>query len=152
MSILNQINENLSAVPGILNQYEELLSDVEKHLSIKNKLLIDANKENASWFFFYDQKRIELHTLLNSFESKVKYEYGRLFKLYTEQYAHDLSDRAKDKYIDNTPSYLKIYEIYLEVKELHDKFNSVVESFKSRGYALNNVTKLVVAEAQDYIM
>jgi hypothetical protein len=40
-------------------------------------------------------------------------------------------------------------ELYLEVKDLHDRYAAVVDAFRSRGFALNNITKIRVAALED---
>ena len=74
---------------------------------------------------------------------------GKLFRDYTENYSRVLADRAIDKYIDKEDAYLAAYGLYLEVKEIHDQYVRVVEAFRSRGFALNNITKIRVAAMED---
>ena len=149
MSVIYKLKEDLSNLPDILAQYEDALSDVQENLKIKGKTLQEANVENPVWQSYYDERRVELHTLVKYMDSRVAKARGKLFKSYTENHSHDLSDRAKDKYIDNEPAYLNALELYLEIKEVYEKYESVVDAFRSRGYALNNVTKLRVASLED---
>jgi hypothetical protein len=126
----------------VLNEYETALEGVEKILSIKGKRLETANTENPSWQHFYDQKRIELHTLTKYFEAEVQRVRGKLFRAYKENHSRELSEREIGRYIDNEEAYLSMNTVYLEVKELHDKYQAAVDAFTSRGYALNNITKI----------
>lgn len=135
-----------------LEKYQEEFDLVEDRIRIKGKSLAEANQENASWQIFYDSKRAELSTLMKRWEAKRDAVHGSLFKKYTQTSNLDLSDRAKDKYIQNEEEYLEYHELYLEIKELHDKFSSAVDAFRSRGFALNNITKARVADVQDYTL
>ena len=94
----------------------------------------------------------ELKTLVDFVDNQVQRTRGRLFRNFTENFQRDLSDRAKDKYIDGEQAFLDIYEIYLEVKEVYDQYASVVEALKFRGYALNNITKIRVANMENVIL
>lgn len=149
MSLIPDIGKDFVNLPSILAKYEDLLDDVESRLIIEGKLLEHANREQAGWQSFYDQRRIELYTLTKFLDANVQRVRGRLFRGYTENHSRELSDRAKDKYIDSEEAYLRSLELYLEVKELYDKYESVVEAFKARGYALNNITKIRVASLED---
>ena len=52
----------------------------------------------------------------------------------------------------NEPAYLRMKEYLLEVKELYDKYEAVVNAYQVRGYAINNLTKLRVANIEDSII
>lgn len=152
MSKISDLGKDLQHIPTILSEYEQELEGVDKILVIKGKGLEEANKENAAWQHYYDHKRVELKTIVDYLESRVEQVRGRLFKSYTETSQRDLSDRAKGQYINNEKAYLDMYEIYLEAKEVYAKYNATVEAFTSRGYALNNITKIRVASLEDAIV
>lgn len=152
MSLIPELGKDLENLPDILGKYEDALNGYEDNLQIEGKNLEKANREQASWQSYYDQRKIELYALVKYFEARIAKVRGTYFKGYTENYSRELTDRAKDKYIDHEEGYLKEYEIYLEVKELYDRYDSVVESFKARGYALNNITKIRVASLEDVIV
>jgi hypothetical protein len=133
----------------LVSQYDTDLANLAALIEIKGKKLEHANRENPAWHLYYDQRRAELNTLQKYMEMEVARVRGRLYKQYVETYNRDLGDRAIEKYIDNEEAYLEKYELYLEIKELHDKFDGAVEAFKSRGYALNNITKIRVAAIED---
>jgi hypothetical protein len=143
------LKDRFKNLPSILAEYDEALEEAEPYLTLKGKTLVEANRENASRYAFYDERRVELKTLVEYIESQVQRVRGQLFRGFTEQYNRDLSDRAKDKYIDSEQAYLDIYEIYLEVKEMYDQYSSVVEAFKLQGYALRNITEARVASVEN---
>lgn len=152
MSLIHRLGENYQNLPDILAEYEKELSFVEERLEIRGKRLEVANTEHAAWQYYYETRCADLHTLVKFFEGKTAAARGKLFKKYTETYNRELSDRQKDKYIDNDEAYLSQYELYLEVKEVHEKYQAVCNAFQSRGYALNNITKLRVAALEDVII
>ena len=149
MSKISALGNNEENLPKILQQYEGDLASADQHLSIKGKFLEQANKENPSWQVYYDQRRVELHTILKYLDAKVQSVRGKLFRSYTESHQRELSDRAKDKYIDNEEKYLTRLHLYLEVKEVYDKYESIVNGFTARGYALNNITRARVANVHN---
>lgn len=129
--------------------YINEIDNIEQKIQIKGKTLEQANKENPSEHYYYDKRRVELSTLVKYFEREIDRVRGKLFRGLTENNQRDISDRAKDKYIDCEQSYLDIHEYYLEVKELYEEYVAICEAFKARAYALNNITKIRVASLED---
>lgn len=115
-------------------------------------MIEEALKEQAAWPIFYDEKRRELNTLVKYLDSKVNAVRGRLTRAYTENYSRELSDRLKDKYIDNEDEYLSMNEIYLEIYEIAEKYEAVVEAFKVRGFALRDITQLRIAQMHQGVL
>lgn len=147
------IKEKYKNLATILGDYSNELSDAEENLKIEGKSLEKANRENASWKYYYKQRLVELTTLTKFFEREVDRVRGKLFKGFSFPNNNlDLSDRAKDKYIDQEQAYLDIHEIYLEVKETRDDFESIVEAFTDRGYALKNITEARIAQLEDVLL
>lgn len=149
MSKIYEIKADKTKIASILGDFEDALDGVEKVLKIEGKKLEHANRENPTWQHYYDQKKIELSTLRKFYEMEVARVRASLFRSYTESSSRELSDRAKDKYIDNEKAYLDANEILLEIEELYQKYDSVVQAFQSRGYALNNITKIRCASLED---
>jgi len=149
LSLIERLGDNYKHLPDILTEYEKMLEPVENNLKIKGKRLEAANVEQPSWQLYYESRRSELYALVKYFDGVVAAERGRLFKKLTENYNRELSDRQKDKYIDNEEAYLKKLEVYLEIKEIYEKYEAVCKAFDSRGYALNNITKIRVASLED---
>lgn len=147
-----ELKERFKNLPKILAEYEAELNNAEQDLEIKGKTLERANRENPSLYSYYDQRRMELKTLVDYMDNQVQRSRGRLFKTFTENNNRELSDRAKDKYIDGEQAYLDMYEIYLEVKDLYQQYDSVVEAFKLRGYALKNITEIRIAQLENTVL
>lgn len=152
MSRIPDLGDKFKNIASVLADYDKALEEADDLMKIEGKSLENANKENPAWQVYYDQKRIELKTLTDYMEARVQAARGRLFKSMTELHQRDLTDRAKDKYIDNEEAYLTVYEIYLEVREMYNRYQSIVDGFTSRGYALNNITKLRVASLEDAML
>lgn len=152
MSLLSKLGKNNENLSRILQEYEQDLSNAKEFLTIEHKTLEQANKENATWHYFFASKKAELQTLVKYFEAEVESIRGKLFKTLTKTNQRDLSDRAKDKFIDSEDAYLAINELYLEVKEVHDKYSALIDAFVARGYALNNITKARVAEVHNMVL
>jgi hypothetical protein len=149
---LELLHENITNVVKVLEVYENDLAGFEDHLRLKGKQLVVANNEQPGWLVFYDSRRAELKSALDYVEAQVHRTRGKLWKDYTENYSRELQSKDKEQYINHEPSYLSVYELYLELKDMYDQYVSVVDAFKARGYSLNNITRLVTSEASDYFI
>ncbi len=152
MSRVPDLGEKFKNLPKVLAEYDSALDDVEDLIRIKGKKLEGANMENPTWQSYYDQKRIELKTLTDFFDMEVARVRGKMFRKYKENSNYTLNERETNQYINNEKAYLDVYQLYLEVKEMLDKYKAVVDAFTTRGYALNNITKIRVASLEDVIL
>lgn len=148
-----EIKERFKNLGTVLGVYLTELEEAEANLKLEGKSLEKANRENPSWMYYYAQRFVELNTLTKFFEREVERVRGKLFRGFSPPLFNVvLSDRAKDKYIDNEQAYLDIQEIYLEVKEVRDLYESLIEAFRNRGYALKNITEARVAQIEDVLL
>lgn len=151
MSIRKTLGEDYVNLDRVLTPYLEALEDKEVHLRIEGKRLEHANREQASWLSFYDERRIELGTYVKFFELEIGRVKAKCLKA-MEQYPRELSDRMKEKYIEGEEEFLKVNEILLAVKELHSEYESIVNAFKDRGFALRNITNIRVHALEDVVI
>ena len=152
MSLLERLGKDYKNLPDILAEYEKGLEETESRIKIKGKNLEAANSEHAAWQLYYETRRAELSTLEKFFETRTLASRGKLFKKFTETYNRELSDRQKDHYINNEEAYLKQNEVYLEIREIYKKYEAVCDAYRTRGFALNNITKIRVARLEDVII
>ena len=152
LEMLQTPQDRADNLPVLIALYETILDTVEENLRIKGKRLEAANVEHATWLAYYDQRKIELSTITKFMLAQVESARGKLWKDYTKNMSLDLNYRDKENFINNEPYYLAMHELYLEIEELYKKFDAVVEAFKSRGYALNNITRIRIAEMSDYVL
>lgn len=144
MSRIPDLGVKYANLPNIIAAYQDELLLARDRLQIKGKSYATAQHEQCSWPIFYDQKKVELKTLVKFFEARVAATRGKLVKQYNEQSNRVLGERMMQSYIDNEPDYLMIYELYLEVNELHEQFQAVCDSFTKRGFALRGINDSLV--------
>ena len=152
MSILFKVKEDDSNLLDIIDGYEKALAGFGVNLKISGKSLELANVEHVSWMSYYDERRIELSTLVKHYDKKINATRGNLWVGYTESFSIALTARDKDMYINKDQRFLDIKELFLIVEEMYKKYESVVELFKQRGFALRNITNLRVAAMEDVIL
>lgn len=145
-TIISMVGAQYEHLDEILEEYRQLIEQAPANLRIIGKPLGKANGEQAGWSAYYDERRVELKTLMKHVEMRVASVRGKLYRQYTEIHSRELSDRMKDKYIDNDSDYITMNEVLIEVEEVYEKMAAIVEAFKARGFALRNMTELAVHE------
>lgn len=148
MSRIADLGKDYKNLPALLEAYENDLLNAKNQLEIRGKKLEIANSENSAWLHYYDQRRVELHTLVKFFVAEEERVRGSLFKSYKENYSRALGEREINKYIDNEEKYTYVHSLLLEVEERYELYQSTVNAFISRNYALSNITKIRVAQLE----
>jgi hypothetical protein len=147
--LTSMVGSQYEHLDDVLNQYRSYLDEAPDRLRISGKPLGKANGEQVGWLAYYDERRVELKALVKYTDMRVASVRGRLYRQYTEIHSRELSDRMKDKYIDNDNDYLVMNELLIEIEEVYEKMVAVVEAFKARGFALRNLTELAVHEINE---
>lgn len=150
MSRIPEIKD-LKNIPKVLNPYIQELGGFEDLMRIERKTIAQVNKEQAQ-FYYYLERRTELSTLVSYVEGVLLSVKSRLFKGYTEQYQRELGDNAKLRYIEGHTDYITVKEFLLEVAEVRSKYDDAVDAFRTRGFAINNLTKASVAEVENNLL
>jgi len=152
MTILDEIGPKKEHLVDVLIKYSEIADRAEKNIVISGKTLEECNVEQPKWQAYYDDIRVQLHTVKKYMDSEVSRVRGTLWKSYTETNDMLLSPKDKEQYINHEPAYLDTYKLYLEVLEVHDKYESIVEAYRARGFALRNITNLRVASLENILL
>lgn len=131
---------------------EELEVTGAKDLNLKGKSLEAANMENSSFQHNYECTRVELYSVVKFIENVIEKHKSAVFLYLTEKNPRDLSDRAKDKYIDGNDELMLLNECLIAIKEVHSLYQSMVDAFKSRGFQLRNITELRIAQINQDVL
>jgi hypothetical protein len=149
MSRLADLGDKFSNLPTLIVEFEEAFEGIEENLRLSGKALDKALNEQSTWPIFYAQRRAELKTIMKYLDAQVSAARGRLARRYVENYSRTLGERVMNSFIDSEDEYLKINELYLEIAELHDKFDDAVSAFDKRGFALRDLTAARIATIQN---
>ena len=150
MSILSLLDKKeFSNIDKILEAYKKEIKDWKSHLIIDGKNIEIANIEQMGHLAFYDEIKVELKSLLDFFDMKVKQVRGEVLSYIIKNSRLDLQLQARERMVDSDPKYLQIYETYLHVKELYNLVDSIVTNFRDRAWALDRLVKIRIAALQD---
>ena len=120
MSVISELGKGYKNLPTILMEYEEPLINAKEQLKIRGKKLEVSISENSSWLHYYDERRIELHSLVKFFKAEEDRIRGGLFKSYKEKYSRALTQHEISKYIDHEEAYGNIHALLIEVEEIYE--------------------------------
>lgn len=134
--------KHCEAIPKQLVQIESKIKNWSADILLDGKNIQTAIVEQPSLLAFYDQVAVEAGYYQDLMDMEVKRVRAERFKFIRENFGRDYTDSAIQKVVDGDREYVKVYEIYIEVKEVYNKCRSIVESLKQRSYSLNNLVKI----------
>jgi hypothetical protein len=150
MSVLGKLDrKGLTNLPEILDAFDARMDGWEAKVKIDGKNIEAANIEQASWLAYYDQIKVELRTLVDFMDMKVKEKRGILTNIMIKNMSLDTNERTRERMIDADEEYIRIYQNYLLVNEVYKTAEMIVNSFAQRAYTLTNIVKIRVADVQD---
>lgn len=152
MSKIAVLGKNNSNLLNILKQYDDELEKAADILKFDGKTLDTCLKEQVAHEVYYSQRRTELKVLLEHFDNEVDKIKAKFIKKMKNQNMRDISDRMLLEMAKDNEEYNILYGLYLEVKEVAEKYTDVVNAFTSRGYALGHLTKARVASVHGDII
>lgn len=142
------IRKDLQNMMPMLNAVRGALKVAKDDIKIKGKTLRVANVEQPSLFAEYDEIRVYLQSLSDYIDILLAKRRAVVIKIISEQ-SLDYGERLKERLVDEDDEYNNLRLQKLEADEVLELAKSVCKQFEQRGYTLNNITKLVAAQAQD---
>lgn len=136
-------------IDDILKEFDVRIKNWKKDVSIKNKNIQIANVEQPSFLAYYDEIKVDLKSLIDYYDMRVKQIRSEALQTLNKHSTKDYGPSEKEKIIDSDPKFLKYKRIYLEINEMHNLLCSISEQFKSRAFTLNNIIKIRTASLED---
>ncbi len=152
MTGLEIVKKDITKLQSVIEIYKETLSEANNEIKLRGKQIDVANAEHAGLVNYYHEKEIEVKYIKEHVKMKLEEVHGQLWEKYTEKYDRTLLGKDKEEYIKRNPLYLDMLERYLAIQELYDQYVRVRDGFTSRGYVLNNLTRLVIATNNEWIV
>jgi hypothetical protein len=152
MNAIDVVKKDIKNIDKVILVYKEDLLAADELMILKDKRIDVANAEQSGWANYYHDKEVEIKHIQEYMQMKLQEVHGMLWTKYTEKMNIILSSKDKEEYIKHDPLYLNILEEVLKVNELHNQFLRVNKSFEQRGYVLNNLTRLIIASNNDWLI
>jgi len=146
------LGKKFEKLPEILEAYQADYEECIDNQQLAGKTLGQISTENSAWGGYYAERAAELKHLHDYMEMRKEETAGKLYQGIKKGSNVALGEREILHYIKSDPLFIKVHVATLEVKEMLDKFNAAVQTFKNIGYAMNNLTALKVAGLEDTML
>ena len=149
------IKDDMSNVEDILNEYDTISKVGKDLVNIRGQNLSEALATQPTEYAFFRRCVSNLKGIVEFMDALVKHNRGIKYQNIrtTESKSNDINDRAINSIIDGDPDILEVTFKYLLVKEMYERFQGILESYHQRGYALNNIVKVLIdAAALEYLI
>jgi hypothetical protein len=149
---IDLLKKDLTYLDEIITIYKQDLTEANEIIKLSGKTIEIANAEHCGWINYFHEKQVEVKIIKEYIQSKLNEIHSQIWIRLTEKMNIILTQKDKETYIKSDQQYLEMNEKFLMIQELHDQFNRVVDSFEKRGYCLNNLTRLIIASANDWVI
>lgn len=147
-----KFNDNFSNLPKIISEYDDILDKAKDNLNLMDKRLELANREQPSWYCYYNQKLQEVKSLQSLVDAKIQYKKGSLWKHYMENSNIQLKTTDLEQWISADKTMVEYRNYSIIVDEMVGMFSALVKAFETRGYALRNITDARVHEVENSVL
>lgn len=135
-----------------LEHFEAELKDSATIISVSKKKLEDSIVEQPAWFAYYDGLRVDLYYINKTIDLYLKKRRSEIIADIDKHHPKILTEKAKDQFVYNNNEFFELAVAQLEVEELLSKYESTIDAFKQRGFALNNIVKLRTAAMEGVLI
>lgn len=152
MKAIELLKKDLKYIDQIIEIYREYINEAENVIKLSGKRIDIANAEHSGWSSYFHEKSVEVKHIKEYMQMRLNEVHGTLWIKFTEKMNIVLAQKDKEQYIRTDTAYLDINEQFLKIQELYDQFQRINDGFTTRGYCLNNLTRLLVASNNDWII
>lgn len=142
----------LNQIPGKLEVYEVLIAEAEGVFQLDNVKLGEATKSHVQNLGLYDTMLQECKTIEAYMELRRDEIEAERHKFYLENSNRQLNARDLAMYIRSDPQMMQIAQVLVEVGHVRRQLEAIVETLKTMGWSLSNITKQRVASIEDAVL
>ncbi len=141
LQTFEDLEDDMSNLDDILERYRVIHKSTKVLFDIEGQNVQDVLATHPSEFHFFITCAGNIRAFLDYLDSLIKNKRGRKYQDIKGHTSRDLNHAAINQLIDGHDDIFDLFSRYLKVKEVHDKFLGRVESYRQRGYTLNNLIK-----------
>jgi hypothetical protein len=142
----------LDAILPLLPKYEELIEKADPLFNLAGQRLEVVARELPKHQTKYSKALKEIKGLVEWLNTVKDKRVAKVWKRFTEGYAAKLGPNDIKNYVGGDKEIIEINQIIIEVELIKQQLESVVSGFEQMGWMVAHITKLRVAELQEYIM
>jgi len=146
-----KITKDMRKVPEFIAYYEKELLEAREEVKVRGS--IDKNLAALPGITEHRFAQLqEIEAVLNFVNIELRKERTAMFRKYLENYNRALSSRDAEKYADGEQSVIDWELIINEVALLRNKYLGILKGLESKGFSLNNITRLRAAGLDDMML
>lgn len=143
---------SLDKILPLLPKYDELVEKGDEHFNLSGKRLEKVAIELPKLQTKYSKALKEIKGLVEFINIVKDKRVAKAWKKFTEGYPAKLGPNDIKQYVNGEASIVEINQILIEVELTKQHLESIVQGFEQMGWMIAHVTKLRVAELQEYIL
>lgn len=144
----NKVSQDLSLLPEFIDYYNNELMAAKNEVRISGNIeKIQANLPGITEQRFNQLQEIE--AVLNFMNIQLRKIRRTHFQKYLEGYNRALSSRDAEKYVDGEGEVIDMETLINEVALLRNKWLGIMKGLETKGYQLNNITRIRCAGMED---
>lgn len=135
-----------------LDKYKKYIETAIEELDLTAQTIQQACLKHSSLYLFYYDKYCELKYFSDMTKIDLDKQISISFIKLKEKHQIDLNYNMIGKYIDSEQEVIIHKQILAEIDEVKNKMEGIVESFKTQGFQLGNITKQRVAQVEEGLL
>jgi hypothetical protein len=142
----------LEEILPVLPKYEKMVVEADELFNLSGKKLEKVATELPKYQSKYSKALKDMKGLCAWLETVKDKRNAKVWKKYAEGYPAKISPTDIKNYVNGDSAIIEINQIIIEVELVRQHLESIVEGFEQMGWMVGHVTKLRVAELQEYIL
>ncbi len=143
-----EVCKNLAMIPDFVSFYETELKQASQETKISGNLEKQMAQLPALVETRFRQLQ-DIEAVLNFINIETTKTRRKFFQKYLEGYNRQLSSRDAEKYTDGEPEVIQFELIANEVALIRNQFLGIIKALDTKGFQLNNISKLRCAGLED---
>lgn len=143
-----KISQDLAHLPDFVSYYQTEFQEARREISIKGNLERNLSSLPGITEHRFNQLQ-EIEAVLNYLNIQLRAIKKRHFQKYLESYNRALSSRDAEKYAEGEKEVVDYEVLINEVALLRNQYLGILKALETKGFTLNNITKLRVAGMED---
>jgi hypothetical protein len=144
----NRVVADLGEIPAFILYYENELHSAKADCAISG--LLEKNLKDLPGLTEHRFNQLqEIEAVLEYLNIQLRKMRRRYFQKYLETYQRALTSRDAEKYVDGEDEIIDFETIINEVALLRNRWLGIMKGLETKGFQVNNITRLRVAGMED---
>lgn len=144
----NRVVQDIANIPDFIAYYENELATAMAECKIRGSVEKSISQLPGITEHRFNQLQ-EIEAVLNFLNIQLRKIRRKWFQKYLENYNRALSSRDAEKYVDGEDEVVDYETIINEVALLRNKYLGILKGLETKGFQLNNITRLRVAGMEE---